>query len=134
MLSQVWSNVTLDFIEGLPRIHGKSVILTVVDRFSKHAHFITLSHPYIASSVTKAFFDGIVKLHGFTNSIVSTRDPVFIWNVWRDIFKLTGIKLWMSMAFHLQTNGQFEVLNKKIPMYLWCITGDWPRAWLNWLP
>jgi hypothetical protein len=59
---------------------------------------------------------------------------VFIWNVWRDIFKLTGIKLWMSMAFHLQTNGQFEVLNKKIPMYLWCITGDWPRAWLDWLP
>jgi hypothetical protein len=23
----------MDFIEGLPRVHGKSVILTVVDRF-----------------------------------------------------------------------------------------------------
>jgi hypothetical protein len=50
----------MDFIEGLPRVHGKSVILTVVDRFSKHAHFITLSHPYMATTVAKAFFDAIV--------------------------------------------------------------------------
>jgi hypothetical protein len=47
----------MDFIEGLPRVHGKSVILTVVDRFSKHAHFIALSQPYTATTVAKAFFD-----------------------------------------------------------------------------
>jgi hypothetical protein len=34
--------------------------LTVVDRFSKHAHFIALSHPYTATTVAKAFFDAIV--------------------------------------------------------------------------
>lgn len=54
----------MDFIEGLPRIHGKSVILTVVDRFSKHAHFIQLSHPYMAATITRAFFDAIISLHG----------------------------------------------------------------------
>jgi len=36
----------MDFIESLPKVRGKSVILTVVDRFSKYAHFIALSHPY----------------------------------------------------------------------------------------
>jgi hypothetical protein len=50
----------MDFIEGLPRVHGKSVILTMVDRFSKHAHFIASSHPYTATTVAKAFFDAIV--------------------------------------------------------------------------
>jgi hypothetical protein len=50
----------MDFIEGLPKVNGKSVILTVVDRFSKYAHFIVLSHPYTAASVARAFFDGVV--------------------------------------------------------------------------
>jgi hypothetical protein len=40
-----------DFIERLSKVGGKSVILTVVDRFSKYAHFIALDHPYTASSV-----------------------------------------------------------------------------------
>jgi transposase InsO family protein len=124
----------MDFVEGLPRVHGKSVILTVVDRFSKYAHFIALGHPYTATSVARAFFDGVVRLHGFPASIVSDRDPVFTSNVWRDLFKLAGVTLKMSTAFHPQTDGQSEAVNKTIAMYLRCITGDRPRAWLDWLP
>jgi hypothetical protein len=72
----------MDFIEGFPKVGGKSVILTVVDRFSKFAHLILLSHPYLASSVAKAFFDNIVRLHGLPCSIVSDRDPVFpLWGL-----------------------------------------------------
>ena len=67
----MWSDITLDFIEGLPRVNSKSVILTVVVRFSKQAHFLALSHPYTAATVAKAFFDGIVRLHGFPTSIAS---------------------------------------------------------------
>jgi hypothetical protein len=44
--NQVWSDIAIDFIKGFPMMGGKSVILTVVDRFSKYAHFISLSHPY----------------------------------------------------------------------------------------
>jgi hypothetical protein len=55
----------MDFIEGFPKVGGKSVILTILDRFSKFAHFIMLSHRYSAPSVAKAFFEGVVRLHGF---------------------------------------------------------------------
>jgi hypothetical protein len=123
----------MDFIEGLPKVGGKSVILTVVDRFSKYAHFIALGHPYTAASVARAFFDGIVRLHGFPSSIVSDRDPVFTGHVWRDLFRLAGVKLRMSTAFHPQTDGQSEVVNMVIAMYLRCVTGDRPRAWVDWL-
>ena len=75
--SLVWANISMDFIDGLPKVHGKSVILTVVNRFSKYAHFITLSHPYSVASVARAFFKGIVRLHGFPNSIISDRNLVF---------------------------------------------------------
>ena len=131
--SQVWADISIDFIEGLPKVAGKSVILTVVDRFSKYAHFIALGHPYTAASVARAFFDGIVRLHGFPLSIVSDRDPVFTGHVWRDLFQMAGVKLRMSTAFHPQTDGQSEVVNKVIAMYLRCVTGDRPRAWVDWL-
>jgi hypothetical protein len=54
-----------------------TVILTVVDRFSKYCHFIPLAHPYSAKSVAQAFFTEIVRLHGVPQSMVSDRDPVF---------------------------------------------------------
>jgi hypothetical protein len=112
---------------------GKSVILTVVDRFSKDAHFIPLGHPYTATSMARAFFDTIVQLHGFPSSIVSDQDPIFTGHVWRDLFGLAGVKLRMSTTFHPKTDGQSEVVNKVIAMYLRCVTGDRPRSWVDWL-
>ena len=118
----------MDIIEGFLRVGGKSVILTVVDRFSKMAHFIALSHPYSASSVARAFFDNIVRLHEFPCSIVSDRDTVFTSNFWEELFKLAGVTLLHSSAFHPQTDGQYEVTNRIIVMYLSCLVGDRPRS------
>lgn len=64
----------MDFIEGFPRVGGKTVILTVVDCFSKFGHL------YTASSVAHTFFDTIVHLHSIPCSIVSDRDLVFTSN------------------------------------------------------
>lgn len=117
---QVWSDITMDFVEGLARVHGKRVILMVVDRLSKQVHFLALSHPYTAAFVAKAFFEGVVPLHGFPMSIVSDRDPVFTSHVWKDLLKNACMTLWMSTAFHPQTDSQSDVVNRMIAMYLRC--------------
>jgi transposase InsO family protein len=77
--------------------------------------------------VARAFFTDIVRLHGFPESIVSDRDPVFTGHIWRDLFRLARVKLRMSSAFHPQTDGQSEAVNKVIAMYLRCLAGDRPR-------
>ena len=129
----VWTDIALDFVEALPRIKGKSVILMVVDRFSKYCHFIPLAHPYSTESVAQAFFADVVRLHGIPQSMVSDRDPVFTSAFWKELMRLVGTKPHMSTAFHPQSDGQSEAANRVIIMYLRCLTGDRPKQWLRWL-
>jgi len=89
----------MDFVEGFPRVGRKSVVLTVVERFSKYAHFVAVGHPYTATSIARVFFDQIVRLHGLPCSIVSDRDPVFTSKLWTELFTLASIKLHLSLAF-----------------------------------
>jgi hypothetical protein len=58
---------------------------------------------------------------------------MFISEFWRELFRLAGVKLHMSSAFHPQSDGQSEATKKIIDMYLQCLTGDRPRNWLEWL-
>jgi hypothetical protein len=120
----VWADVDMDFIEALPWVNGKSIILTVVDHFSKYRHFIPLAHPYLAESVAQVFFAEVVRLHGVSQSIVSDCDPVFTSVFWKELMRLTGTKLNMTSTFHPQSDGQTEAADKVIVMYLRCLTGD----------
>jgi transposase InsO family protein len=90
----------MDFIEVLPKIGGKSVVLTVVGCLSKYAHFIPLAHPYSATTVAQRFFSEVVRLHGLPKSIVSDRDVVFTSKFWQELFRLSGVTLQMSSAYH----------------------------------
>ena len=130
----VWTDISMDFIDGLPPSFGKSVILVIVDRFSKAAHFLALCHPYTASSVAQLFLDNFLKLHGFPRSIVSDRDAVFVSDFWQELFLLQRCKLNTSTAYHPQSDGQTEMVNKCLDTYLRCITSDKPQMWSKWLP
>ena len=66
-----WAVISLDFIEGLPKSGGYNAILVVVDKFSKYAHFIPLTHPFTALDVAKVFMQEIFKLHGLPLGIIS---------------------------------------------------------------
>lgn len=88
--------VTLDFIEGLPRSVGYNCILVVVDKFSKYAHFLSLSHPYTALQMAVAYMNNVFKLHGLPTAIVSDHDNVFTSNLWQELFRLLSTDLHMK--------------------------------------
>ena len=90
----------MDFIDGLPTSQGKTIIFVVVDRLSKYAHFIPISHPYTAVSVAHVFFDNIFKLHGMPRTIVCDRDSAFTSEFWKEMFRLNGKSFNFSSAYH----------------------------------
>ena len=57
--TESWTMVSMDFIEGLPLSQGKSVIMVVIDKFSKYAHFLPMSHPFTALQVAQLFLNHI---------------------------------------------------------------------------
>jgi len=71
-----WLDVSMDFVEGLPKSHSKEMVLVVMDRLTKFVHFIPLSHPYMAAKVANLYLQHVFKLHGMPALIVSDRDPV----------------------------------------------------------
>jgi hypothetical protein len=129
----IWSKLSMDFIDALPNSRGYTVIMVVVDRLSKAAHFVALKHPYTATSVARAFMDNIIKLHGLPKSIVSDRDRIFTSKFWQELFQLQGTKLKLSSGYHPQTDGQTEVVNRCLETYLRCFVSTQPKQWVQWL-
>jgi hypothetical protein len=119
----------MDFVEGLPTSENKDMILVVVDRFTKYAHFISLKHPITVKHVAKAFVDNIFKLHSLPSVIVTDRDRIFTSHLWQDLFKALGVKLHLSSSYHPQTDGQTERVNQCLENYLRCMVFAQPKKW-----
>jgi hypothetical protein len=125
--------VSLDFIEGLPQSSNRNIILVVIDKFSKYAHFIPMAHPFTVLQVAQLCFNQAYRLHGLPQAIISDRDRVFMSSLWQELFKLSDTRLIMSSSYHPQMNRQIERLNQCLETYLCCDVHASPSKWFHWL-
>ena len=102
---QVWSEVSMDFIFGLPKSKGKDSIMVVVDHLTKYAHFLALAYQFTAKDVAHFFVKEIERLHGFSNVIISNCDPIFLSHCWFELFCQAGTKLKYGTSYHPQIDG-----------------------------
>ena len=103
----------MDFIVHLPKTRsGFTAILVVVDRLSKMVHFLPTFDTATAEETAALFRDRVFCLHGMPQSIVSDRDVKFTSSFWKELHRLLGITLNLSSAYHPQTDGQTERMNR----------------------
>lgn len=68
----------MDFIERLPRLKVYNSILVLVNWLRKYAYFLPLKYSYTSNDVGKVFVREVIRLHGFTRSIVSVPKPLLV--------------------------------------------------------
>lgn len=82
ILEAVCVDISMDFVNALPKSMGNEALLVVIDRLNKYGHFVPLKHPHTAADVARALLDNVYKLHGMPQSIVSDRGNTFISSFW----------------------------------------------------
>ncbi|XP_045563684.1 uncharacterized protein [Salmo salar] len=132
--SRPWSHIALNFVTGLPPANSYSVILTIIDRFSKVAHFIPLSKLPSSRETVDLLVFHVFHLHGLPTDIVSDRGPQITSRVWRSFCSALGINVSLSSGYHPQTNGQTELANQEMETALCCMTSANPSSWSVQLP
>lgn len=125
---RVWENFSL-FIVWLPKSRGYATILVVVDRFSKYAHFLLLSHLFIVKFVVNLLCKEIVHLHGIPWSILSDWDVVFLSSFWQKLFWLSQTQIQMGTLYHPQSDGQTKVVKRCLETCLRCFAHEHPKLW-----
>jgi len=114
-----WDTLSMDFIVELPSFSGHNAVMTVVDSVSKQVHFILMHMTVTAEEAARLFLHQVWKLHGLPKYVILDRRPQFVARFTKELYRLLGIKLASSTAWHPQTDGQTERVNQELDQYLW---------------
>jgi hypothetical protein len=96
-----WEEIGMDFIVGLPRTQARyDLILVIVDRLTKVAHFIPVKMTYSGAKLAELYMSKIICLHGVPKKIMSDRCSQFTSKFWKKLQESMDTKLNFSSAYH----------------------------------
>lgn len=108
-----WQCISMDFISQLPKTStGYDMILVVVCRLSKMVHIVPTVGTIGALGLATLYRDHVWKLHGVPMDMVSDRGKEFCNKFMKELFTLIGSQQKFSTAYHPQTDGQTERVNR----------------------
>ena len=127
-------SVAIDFIGPLPPDGGHNSIITLTDRLGSDIRIIPTTTTLTAEEMAHLFFTHWYCENGLPLEIVSDRDKLFLSRFWKELHKLTGIKLKMSTAYHPETDGASERTNKTVIQCIRFAVERDQKGWVQALP
>ena len=113
--NQRWASVSMDFITPLPLTsRGHNGIFVVVDRHTKMLRLAPTKPESSAVAAAQLYHDHVYRSHGLPNDVICDRDRIFLSQFWRSLMDILKVKIRASSAYHPQTDGQTEIMNKKL--------------------
>ena len=99
-----------------------------MDPVTKMAHFSVVRKDDSAEEAVSDYIQNVVRLHGLQREIITDRDPKFTSHFHQELFKRLRVKRKLSTAYHPQTDGLAEVVNKAILKMLRAFCEDQKEA------
>ena len=87
-----------------------------------------------AEEAAQLFLHYVWKLYGLPKHVVSDRGPQFIALFTKELYKLLGIQISSSTAWHPQTDRQTEHVNQELDQFLYLFVNERQDDWYDLLP
>jgi transposase InsO family protein len=124
----------MDFKEFPPDKHGYDSILVFIDRLGKDSVTIPCHKTIDARGMATLFVQWIYRFGHTPESIVSDRGPQFVSSFWQEFCRIIGVKIKLSTAYHKQTDGQTEIMNRYIDQRLRPFVNYYQDNWSELIP
>jgi len=129
-----WDTISVDFIVELPESEGKDAIMVVVDSVTKRSHFVDTVTTLSAAGTARLYVQNVWKHHGLPKRAISDRGPQFVAEFMKELYRLLGVKLAATTAYHPQGDGQTERVNQELEQYLRLFINQRQDDWVGLLP
>jgi len=127
-----WDDVAMDLITDLPTVTGGfDALIVFTDRLTKMVHLVPCMKTCDARDTALIFLRSVFRLHGMPSKFTHDHDTRFTSHFWKEFFSLSGVAQAASSAYHPQTDGQSERVNRVVEDFLRHYTDSQQSDWAD---
>ena len=127
-------HICMDFKEFPKDKYGFDVILVIIDRLGKDSITIPCYKTINARGLATLFINWVYRFGHTPETIISDRGPQFISSFWQAFCQIIGVKIKLSTAYHKETDGQTEIMNRYIDQRLRLFVTYYQDNWSELIP